>query len=79
MNAFEINTSAWEEENFTITTSLTEEEITSVIAPLIEEERESEDTGGEIFYDNKQMIVALRIAFPTAIIQVPDAPILLTF
>jgi hypothetical protein len=42
LNLFQVNTTAWEEEDFLLMTSLTEEQITEVIKPIVEEERERE-------------------------------------
>lgn len=38
-NSFEINTTAWNEENFVIATDLTESQIVEVITPLVMRER----------------------------------------
>lgn len=39
MKAFEINTTAWEEENFILFTDLTEKQIIDVITPIVMAER----------------------------------------
>ena len=39
MKAFEINTTAWNEENFVLFTDLTEGQITEVITPIVMAER----------------------------------------
>ena len=50
LNLYQINTTAWEEEDFLLMTSLTEEQITKVITPIVEKERERAD---ELFRDDK--------------------------
>ena len=59
MKAFEINTTAWEEENFVLFTDLTESQIKKVIEPIVLNEREfGED------YTNDDLIDALLEAYP---------------
>jgi hypothetical protein len=60
MKAFEINTTAWEEENFVLFTDLTESQIKKVINPIVMTERE----GGE-WYTNDDLINALMEAYPS--------------
>jgi hypothetical protein len=59
MKAFEINTTAWEQENFFLFTDLTESQIKKVINPIVMAERE----GGE-WYTNDDLINALMEAYP---------------
>ena len=59
MKAFEINTTAWDEENFVILTDLTEIQIKKVIEPIVNREREY---GEE--YTNDTLIDALLDAYP---------------
>jgi hypothetical protein len=42
MNTFEIQTSAWKEENFTIVTDLNENLVTKLIAEMVKSERQSD-------------------------------------
>ena len=59
MTAFEINTTAWEEENFILFTDLTDGQIKKVIEPIVLNEREY---GEE--YTNDDLIDALIYAYP---------------
>jgi hypothetical protein len=59
MKAYEINTTAWEEENLIIFTELTESQIKKVIEPIVLSERED----GE-YYDNDVLLDALINAYP---------------
>jgi hypothetical protein len=63
MNTFEINTSAWSEENFTIVTDLTKEQIIQVIAGMVHHERKS-----DTLYENEDYINELKKQFPKATI-----------
>lgn len=65
MKAFEINTTAWEEENFTLLTDLSESQIVDVIKPIVMAEREH---GEE--YTNDDLIDALIEAYPSSKIYV---------
>jgi hypothetical protein len=60
MKAFEINTTAWEEENFVLFTDLTEGQIVDVITPIVMAERK---LGEE--YTNDDLIDALLDAYPS--------------
>ena len=60
MKAFEINTTAWDEENFVLFTDLTEGQIVDVITPIVMAEREH---GKE--YTNDDLIDALLEAYPS--------------
>lgn len=60
MKAFEINTTAWDEENFVLFTDLTEGQIVDVITPIVMAEREF---GEE--YTNDDLIDALMEAYPS--------------
>lgn len=60
MKAFEINTTAWDEENFVLFTDLTEGQIVDVITPIVMAEREH---GKE--YTNDDLIDALMEAHPS--------------
>ena len=59
INAFRINTSAWEEEDFYILTSLTEEEVKSVMEPMVSSERVN-----DFLYDNHEYLDELKKRFP---------------
>lgn len=59
MKAYEINTTAWEEENFILFTDLTEGQIKKVIEPIVLKEREFGDD-----YTNDDLIDALIDAYP---------------
>ena len=63
MRTFEINTTAFDEENFILTTDLKEKEIVDVIAPIVMSERD-----GNGYYDNDELLVALKEAYPTRVI-----------
>ena len=60
MKAYEINTTAWEEENFVLFTDLTEGQIIDIITPIVMREREF---GEE--YTNDDLIDALMEAYPS--------------
>lgn len=60
MKAFEINTTAWEEENFTLLTDLSESQIVDVITPIVMAERKQ---GKE--YTNDDLIDALIESYPS--------------
>jgi hypothetical protein len=59
MNTFKINTTAYNEEDFTLMTDLSKKEIVKVITPIVTKERK----GGEE-YDNETLIYALQEAYP---------------
>ena len=82
LDLFQVNTTAWDEEDFLLMTSLTEEQITEVIKPIVEKERKLEK---EIFkdtiddntfkiwdkteqYDNDFLVRELIKAYPNATI-----------
>ena len=60
MKAFEINTTAFDEENFVLFTDLTEGQIVDAITPIVMAEREF---GEE--YTNDDLIDALLDAYPS--------------
>jgi len=64
MKTITINTTAYEEEDFTILTDLTHDEISTVLKPIIELER-TED----IEYINEDLMNALLEAYPGRVIQ----------
>lgn len=59
MKAFEINTTAYSEENFTIVTDLSELQILDVISPIVIDERDN-----DVEYLNEDLINALVRAYP---------------
>jgi len=59
MKAYEINTTAWEEENFILFTDLTDCQIKKIIEPLVFYER----AGGDE-YTNDSLVDALIDAYP---------------
>lgn len=74
MKAFEINTTAWEEENFVLFTDLSEAQIVSVITPIVMAER---NQGKE--YTNDDLIDALIEAYPSSKVYVyQDSPKLIS-
>jgi len=59
LDIYQINTTAWDEEDFLLLTSLTPEQITKVIQPIVNDEREN-----DIAYDNDALVYALEKAYP---------------
>jgi len=60
MTAYEINTTAWEEENFVLFTDLTESQIVEVITPIVMAERRYP----MMAYTNETLIDRLIKAYP---------------
>ncbi len=60
---FQINTTAWDEEDFLLETTLTAEQIQRVLEPIVQNER---DNGVE--YDNDSLCTALQEAYPIDLI-----------
>ena len=61
----EINTTAFEEENFVLVTDLTDEQIEEVIRPLVLGERNQiENDDNDVFYDNETLVSALLEKYP---------------
>lgn len=57
MRAFEIKTTAWDEENFMIATDLTERQIMDVLVPFIERKRDlNEDYTNEDLVDELEYV-----------------------
>jgi hypothetical protein len=63
LRLIEVNTTAYQEENFLLLTNLSDEEIVTAIKPLVEKERI-----GEEFYDNEDLAYALNKSYPDATI-----------
>jgi hypothetical protein len=59
LNLVQVNTTAWDEEDFLLLTSLTEEQITYIIKPIVDDEREN-----DVAYDNDALVDALEKAYP---------------
>lgn len=70
LNLIQVNTTAWEEEDFLLVTTLTDEQIKSVIEPLVLAERNE----GNVYY-NDDLVGELEKQFPNEIIlhYVPNA------
>ena len=64
MQAFRINTSAYEEEDFYIMTTLSESQIRSVIEPMVHNERVNDE-----FFENDEYVLELKKKFPREIIK----------
>ena len=62
-NLFQINTTAWDEEDFLLLTTLTEEQIVKVITPIVMDEREN-----NVEYDNDFLVQQLQDAYPTDVV-----------
>jgi len=60
---FQINTTAWDEEDFLLQTTLSEEEIVRVIKPIVLNEREN-----GVEYDNDYLVQRLQEEYPTALV-----------
>jgi len=77
LNLIQVNTTAWEEEDFLLVTSLTDEQVTEVIEPIVEESRENEVEfeENEDGYTNDDLVDALKKKYPNEIIlhYTPDA------
>jgi len=64
----EINTTAFEEENFILVTDLTDEEIGEVITPIVLAERNQIDNDDNVFYDNETLVSALLEKYPNNLV-----------
>jgi hypothetical protein len=60
----EVNTTAYEEENFILLTDLLDEQIEEVIRPIVDKERNEE----EFYYDNEELFNSLEQAYPNNIV-----------
>jgi len=76
LNLFQINTTAYDEEDFLLLTSLTEEQIKTIVAPIVRLEREE-----EIEYDNDILVESLKKAYPRAVVEMytPNSIDLISF
>ena len=68
LNLIEINTTAYNEENFYLVTDLLESQIKSVIKPIVLSERKNNDFFADIEYDNDTLVTALKTAYPKNVI-----------
>lgn len=59
LNLIQVNTTAWEEEDFLLVTTLTDEQIKSVIEPIVLAERHGGDG-----YNNNDLVRELKKQFP---------------
>lgn len=64
MRLVNINTTAFEEEDFLLLTDLNNDDLYEVIMPLVNQERD-----GEGYYDNEVIIEALRKRYPRNLIK----------
>jgi len=64
LNLFQVNTTAFDEEDFLLLTDLTEDQVVQAIKPIVDDEREN-----EVFYDNDTLCDAIKKAFPSAIVR----------
>jgi hypothetical protein len=64
MNIFRINTTAFVEEDFFLQTDLSEQQIVDIIYPIVLDERNE-----NIEYNNDDLVSALQITYPDAIIE----------
>ena len=64
----EINTTAFEEENFILVTDLTDEEIEEVIKPIVLAERNQIENDDDVFYDNETLVGALLEKYPNNLV-----------
>ena len=59
-----VNTTAYNEENFSLITDLLESQIIEVMLPIVEAERQDDK-----YYDNDDLVDALTTAYPKNFIQ----------
>ena len=65
----EINTTAFEEENFILVTDLTDEQIEEVIRPIVLAERNQIDNDEEdYYYDNETLVSELLVKYPNNLV-----------
>lgn len=68
LRLIEVNTTAWEEENFKLVTTLSDRQIESVIKPIVDKERD-----GGSNYTNNDLFEALTSAYPTHIVSMYES------
>ena len=64
----EVNTTAYQEENFVLLTDLLDEQIEEVIRPIVEKERNATEDDEDTFYDNESLFNALEETYPNNIV-----------
>ncbi len=64
----EVNTTAYEEENFVLLTDLSDEQIEKVIRPIVEKERNTTEDDEDCFYGNGDLVGALEETYPNNIV-----------
>jgi hypothetical protein len=64
----EINTTAFEEENFILVTDLTDEQIEEVIRPIVLAERNQIENDDDVFYDNETLVSELLEKYPNNLV-----------
>ena len=64
----EVNTTAFEEENFVLLTDLSDEQIEVVIRPIVDKERNATEDDDDTFYDNEELFGALQETYPNNIV-----------
>jgi len=85
LNLYQVNTTAWDEEDFLLLTDLSEEQVTEIIQPIVEAERERENALFEgdnpppaywsdliSEYTNETLVEAIREKYPNAIVTAYD-------
>jgi hypothetical protein len=63
LNLFQVNTTAFDEEDFLLLTDLTEDQVVAVIEPIVLAEREKDEDS----YDNDMLVEAINKAYPSAV------------
>lgn len=64
----EVNTTAFQEENFVLLTDLSDEQIEQVIRPIVDKERNATEDDDDTFYDNEELFGALQETYPNNIV-----------
>ena len=64
----EINTTAFEEENFILVTDLTDEQIEEVIRPIVLAERNQIENDDDVYYDNETLVSELLEKYPNNLV-----------
>ena len=64
----EVNTTAFQEENFVLLTDLSDEQIEEVIRPIVDKERNATEDDDDTFYDNEELFGALQETYPNNIV-----------
>lgn len=63
MNVFQINTTAYEDEDFFLLTDLQSDDIVEVINPIVNQSRDGYED-----YDNEELVTKLRKRYPNNIV-----------